>query len=96
MITDNKQQMDKPFDPNKPFANYTKCFERCLQLANDAGTPHTNKQLLQIGVVAMTKCGIFTEGYLRWTSIPAPENTWANFKSHFNAEHTWRGVTHQR
>lgn len=94
MITENKAMMDEPFDPTQPFATYTKRIEKAMQLADDAGTPYSDAQLVQIGIIAMTKSGIFTEGYLRWNRHPNNEKTWANFKTHFNAEHTaWKNLS---
>lgn len=94
LITENKQTIDEHFDPTLPFATYTKRIEKCLQLANDAGTPYSDAQLVQIGVVAVTKTGMFNEGYLRWTRRPVADKTWANFKTHFNKEHTeWRNMS---
>lgn len=94
MITKNKAMMDEPFDPTQPFATYTKRIKKAMQLADNAGMPYSDAQLVQIRIIAMTKWGIFTKGYLRWTRRPNNEKTWANFKTHFNAEHTaWKNIS---
>ena len=94
IIQDNKATIDEPFDPAQPFAVYTRRIEHCQQLATDKGTPYTDAQLVQIGIMAITKTGLFNDDYLRWRQLGAAQHTWANFKSHFNAAHTdWRDLS---
>lgn len=94
MITENKNAMDEGLDVTLPFATYTKRIEKCMQLAIDAGTPYTDAQIVQIGVVAITKTGEFNEGYLRWCRKPAADKSWVNYKTHFNQEFTeWRNLS---
>lgn len=94
LIEENKQTMAELFDPTAPFAHFTRCIEKCQQLATDAGAPYTDPQLVQISIAAIAKTGLFNDDYLRWTRRTLAQRTWNEFKTAFNqAYNEWRQVS---
>ena len=76
--------MRSNWDPNSPFDCLIKQIEDGQDYAEDGGQPYTTEQLLCIAYTLVFKTGLYFKECKQWNNCPAPEKTWANFKTQFH------------
>jgi hypothetical protein len=79
-------KFSSPFDPNEPFGIFIDKIEDCIDLAEAAGAPYTNEQIVQKAFNAISKAQCYPEGTRDWRRKNASDKTWVNFKSFFAQE----------
>ena len=84
MQNDDRGEFEQPMDPNKPFAVYTKCQEKCQSFAADAKEPITKATMINTGLTHVIATWLMITAYRQWKSIPNSDKTWSSFKEHFN------------
>ena len=55
-------KISSPFDPNDPFGIFINKIEDCVDLAEAAGAPYTNVQIVQKAFNTISKAQSYPEG----------------------------------
>lgn len=72
------------FDPNTDSIDTLyKEIDDLVDLSGHAGVPMTTAQSVTIAYVILWRCAVLKDYLKTWNAKPAPDKTWANFKTHF-------------
>ena len=86
-IEDNKKAMAAAYDLNLPIKTLFKRIEECVQYSAAGNTPFTASQVVSTAFCIMQKTGMYTDNCKTWKHLPAPANTWGQFKIDFTIAH---------
>jgi hypothetical protein len=70
---------------SKPLSNIFTAIARYADMANASGSEETTPQLINIGLIIITRPSIFAADICRWHDLPRAVKTWIRFKSHFKS-----------
>ena len=71
------------YNHSKPIVNIFTSINEYANMADAADAPETATQLINIGLIIITRSTIFASDIRKWHSKPTVDQTWPNFKSHF-------------
>ena len=71
-------------DPSKLLADYAKKQECSQAFAANAVNPISMVDMVQLGVTHVAATGVMCKAYCQWKHIPKLEQTWNQWKEHFN------------
>ena len=74
------------YTPPTPLITIFNKIEDLQESAAAVYNPYTHVQLLNIEIQILRDSGIFTEGLTSWYLNPTEEDSWQNFKTHFQDE----------
>jgi len=67
----------------RPIANLFSKINEYANLAEAANTTETPAQLINMGLIILTRCTIFSTDIRTWHARTTEDKTWPNFKDHF-------------
>jgi hypothetical protein len=67
----------------KPIANVFTAIHEYANMADVANSAETPTQLINIGLIIITRSTLFASDIRKWHGREAPEKTWTAFKTHF-------------
>ena len=70
---------------NDSIKNFFNLIQTYSDISKAHGNPETNKKLIIIEKIITTKARIFASIVEKWNNKPTADQTWPNFKTHFNA-----------
>jgi len=76
--------MNMSWQPHEPIVLLTRPIENLQKLAQQAGIPYTDKQLLEKGLQLIRNTRDFEYALTHWEQKPEVQRTWAQFKTHFH------------
>jgi hypothetical protein len=82
------------YDHSKPLSNIFTAIARCADMANASGSEETTLQLINIGLIIITRPNIFAADIRRWHGLPRAVKIWIRFKSHFKSAQ--RAIIHSQ
>jgi hypothetical protein len=82
-IEANENILHTPFDISDSFESFIKRMQMCKSYADEANEPITDGRLTRIAVGLIKSTHLFTTPIDKWDDKPAPDKTWATFKTHF-------------
>ena len=71
------------YDHTKPIINIFTAINDYANMAEAAEATETQTQLINIGLIIITRSTIFSSDIRKWNSRPEDEKTWTTFKTHF-------------
>ena len=85
------------FDITQPMIQLYDAVKNLQQIAKASLNDYTNAQILSIGITLIKNMNYFERGLTDWFVKPKADNTWMNFKAHFEKEYNAlkkiRGIT---
>ena len=82
----NEKTLTQDFDITEPFSMFVRRIEDCMDLAEAAGAPCTDRQITTKAFNSIIKADLFHDGAREWRRKPNTDKTWANLKLHFTVE----------
>ena len=76
--------MSMTWQPSDPIVLLTRPIENLQKLAQQAGIPYTDQQLLEKGLSIIRSTRDFEYALTEWEKKPVADRTWATFKTHFH------------
>ena len=73
------------YDHSKPLANIFAAIARYADMANAAESEETTPQLINIGLIIITRPTVFATDIRQWHELPLADKTWIRFKTHFKS-----------
>jgi hypothetical protein len=73
------------YDHARPIVNIFTDINEYANMAEAAHAAETTEQLINIGIIIITRSTIFSSDIRKWHDKPAVDKTWPNFKDHFKA-----------
>jgi hypothetical protein len=73
------------YDHNRPIVNIFTDINAYAHMAEAAHSAETASQLINIGLIIITRSTIFSSDIRKWHDKPSLDQTWPNFKDHFKA-----------
>ncbi len=67
----------------RPIANLFTAITDYAHMAEASGATETPEQLINIGLIVLTRTTVFTNDIRTWNEKPAAAKTWPEFKTHF-------------
>jgi uncharacterized membrane protein YgcG len=71
------------YDHTKPLSNVFTAIARHADMATAAESEETTAQLINIGLIIITRPTVFANDIRNWHDRPAAQKTWPRFKTHF-------------
>jgi uncharacterized membrane protein YgcG len=71
------------YNHSKPLSNVFTAIARYADMANASGSEETTPQLVNIGLIIITRPTIFASDIRKWHDLPLLSKTWIGFKDHF-------------
>jgi hypothetical protein len=71
------------YDHSRPIANLFTSINDYAHMAEASGATETPEQLINIGLIIVTRATIFATDIRVWNAKPAATKTWLEFKTHF-------------
>jgi len=81
------EDMKKTYDPHMPIENLFEQIENAQDLAEAAGAPYAEAQLLNTAYTLVFQCNVFNETCREWRRLPYIDKTWPRFKTMFTEAH---------
>ena len=72
------------YNPSKPIDQIWVQITSYSLMAQEAKSPSTNEQLINIGIIILQRAGVFTHDIRKWLKRPAQEHNWPTFQEHFS------------
>ena len=82
-LTENNHAMNKAWDPSTPFETVIDQLEEAMEVADAAGQPFTDPQVLTIAYTLVYNTGLYFDDTKTWNAKAEADKTWDNFKTHF-------------
>jgi hypothetical protein len=79
--------MRRAWDPQQPVESFFKQIQDCAYYYEAGGVLIGHQQKINVGYAKIFSTGHFMSACRRWNEKPLAEKTWAQFKSHFAANH---------
>jgi hypothetical protein len=73
------------YDHARPIVNIFTDINEYANMAEAAHAAETTTQLINIGIIIITRSTIFSSDIRKWHKKPNGDKTWPNFKDHFKA-----------
>ena len=87
-LDEKKEQLcAKVFDITQPMAVMFNEVEDLLELSTAAANPYTPRQVIKIAEQLIKNFNDFEKGLEEWYALPAENQTWPDFKLHFEQAH---------
>ena len=80
-------EMKTPYDPQLPIENLYEQIENAKDVAEAAGAPYADNQILNIAYNLVFQCNVFHDTCREWRRLPAASKTWPAFKRMFTEAH---------
>jgi uncharacterized membrane protein YgcG len=71
------------YDHTKPLANICTAITRYADMAQAGESEETPSQLINVGIIILTRPTVFATDIRRWNDLPPASKTWISFKTHF-------------
>jgi hypothetical protein len=71
------------YNHTKPLANIFTAIARYADMASAAECEETTPQLINIGLIIITRPTVFANDIRNWHELPSADKTWNRFKTHF-------------
>ena len=71
------------YDHSRPIANLFTAINDYANMAEANGATETPVQLINIGLIVLTRASIFASDVRRWQALPESLKSWPTFKKHF-------------
>jgi len=81
------ENMKKPYDPHLPIENLFDQIENAKDLANAAGAPYADNQLLNTAYNLVFQSNVFKDTCRDWRRLQSAQKTWPTFKTIFTEAH---------
>jgi hypothetical protein len=83
-LTDAKTTLEATvYNHARPIVNIFTATNEYANMAEAADAPETTTQLINIGLIIITKSTVFASDIRKWHEKPDVEKTWPTFKDHF-------------
>ena len=82
-IDQNMDVFNQGIDPALPMALYTKKQADCQEFSIDARVPISQELMVMTVTKHAVNCGDFQQAWREWRQMPAADQTWANWKTHW-------------
>ena len=82
----NEKTLTQEFDVTEPFSMFIRRIEDCMDLAEAAGAPYTDRQIATKAFNSIIKADLLHDGVKDWRRKASTDKTWANLKLHFTVE----------
>jgi hypothetical protein len=73
------------YNHSRPIVNLFTTITEYANMADAANAAETSTQLINIGIIIITRSTYFASDIRKWNDKPIADKTWPNFKSHFKA-----------
>ena len=74
------------YDHSRPITNLFTVINDYANMAEDNGATETPVQLINIGLIVLTRASIFANGVRIWQAFPDAHKSWPTFKKHFRTD----------
>jgi hypothetical protein len=71
------------YQHTRPVANIFTAITKYADMAEAAESPETTAQLINIGLIIITRPSVFSNDIRNWHDKPTADKTWPNFRTHF-------------
>ena len=101
-LEENDKKMREPWDPNSPFEGLIKQIKDAVDLADHAGAPYSQEQIVNTAYNLVERSGVFDIDCRKWRDLPTAQRTWNNFQLFFQKaykdweKHNKRSGAHTR
>jgi hypothetical protein len=85
--TPNAKRLDEDWDPNQPIQTLYSQIKEIQTYAQAGNQTFTDHQIVDATYTISYKTGVYYDDCDDWLDLPAAEQTWANFQTHFTAAH---------
>ena len=79
-IEDNDTAFRKEWSTDDSFENIIVQIDDCAEMAETAGSPYSDAQILNNAYNLVQKTGMFTRDLIEWKRLPEADRTWVAFK----------------
>jgi hypothetical protein len=80
----NTANFQKDWDPTVPFEAFAAAMDECVEIAQVAGTPISEEQVLDNALALVFKTALYFDALKEWNCLPVVNKTWNNFKAHMS------------
>ena len=82
-LEENDKKMREPWDPNAPFEELIKQIKDAVDLADHAGAPYSQEQIVNTAYNLVERTGVFDIDCRKWRDLPAAQKSWNEFQRFF-------------
>ena len=86
-LDENDKKMREPWDPNGPFEGLIKQIKDAVELAEHAGVPYSQEQIVNTAYNLIERAGVVDLDCRKWRDRPAAQRTWSEFQVFFQKAH---------
>ena len=86
-LDENDRKMREPWDPNGPFEGLIKQIKDSVDLADHAGVPYSQEQIVNTAYTLVDRAGVLDFDCRKWRDLPAEDRTWPEFQRFFKKAH---------
>lgn len=86
-LLDNLNKLNAPYNPALPIVELFQQVEDCQDLAAAANNPFSDSQVVAYAYHNIYQTSMFSETCREWRRLPAADQTWAAFNTHFANAH---------
>ncbi len=85
--TPNAKRLDEDWNPNQPIQTLYSQIKEIQTYAQAGNQTFTDHQIVDATYTIIYKTGFYYDDCDDWLDLPAADQTWANFQTHFTAAH---------